>query len=148
MVMEQLDQFLLPIETEGYEKFSVGIVYPFRTHRVTRNNLTIQSTIFQYNQATGWGKIDQYYFTLSSLKSYYDVWSGGSRGNIDNRTKVNPQGPLGTIIPETNSLSNSDIFNSVRKTSDISDRIVSWNVEEKIESENLGGNNFFENAER
>ena len=67
---------------------------------------------------------------------------------MDNLTGVNPQGPTGTIIPETNSACNCNIFNSISSKSDISYRGSSWHGTAKNERENLGGNIIFENYER
>ena len=106
MVTEQLyhtnsagmRQILFPIETVDSEEFSVGIAHTFRSNGARQNDLAIQPTIFQSNQDTGWGNSDQD-FHLGSLKSVTDVQSGYFRRNIDNRTVVNPQGPIRTIIP-------------------------------------------------
>ena len=57
MVTEQPDQVLLPIETGGSQKFLVGFVNPFSTHRASRNDTTIQPTIVHSNQETGEEKV-------------------------------------------------------------------------------------------
>ena len=61
---------------------------------------------------------------------------------------MNPQGSIGTTIQESNSAGNWNIFDSVRGTSDLAYRGLLWHGAEKSESENLGGNKIFENAER
>ena len=66
-----------------------------------------------------------------NLDSGTDVLSGGYRWKIDNCTGVNPQVPIGTIIPETNSANNFVIFDSVIRTSDIVYRVSSWHGAEK-----------------
>ena len=87
----------------------VGIAHPFRTHRANWHGPTIQPNITHSNQATGWGHSDWDYPPLRILDSGTDIRSRGSGQKIDNHTGVNPQGPIGTIIPYTNSASNCDI---------------------------------------
>ena len=125
---EQLSQVLLPIESWESENFSIVIAHPFSTQRSIWNDLTIQLTIVHSNQATRWGHSDRDYLPLGILKSDTDVLSKGSGRNIDNRIGVKLKGPIITIIPDTDSDSNCDIFDSVTRTSDISDRSVSWHI--------------------
>ena len=99
-----MKQFLLPIVTLGSEELYVGIAHPFSSQIACWNNPTIQPTIVHSNQANGWGHSDWYYFPIMSLKNGTDVRSGESGYNIDNRTEVNPQGPVRTIIPDINIL--------------------------------------------
>ena len=84
------------IKTVGSEEFLEGIAHPFRRHVARQNDPTIQLTIVHPNQTTGWGEIDWDYYPLGSLKSGIDVQSGVFGRNADNRTRVNPQGPIET----------------------------------------------------
>ena len=68
--------------------------------------------------------------------------------SIDNHTGMNPQRPIVTMVPESNSARNFYIFNSIKGALDISFRGLPWHIAAKSESENIGGNNIFENAER
>ena len=61
---------------------------------------------------------------------------------------MNPDGSIGTIIPYPNSVVNCVIFNTVSTNLDIFYKGLLWHSAAKSESENLGGNNTFENAER
>ena len=83
-----------------------------------------------------------------SFKIGNDTQRGRYGRNIDNCTGVNPQGPTGTIIPETNSTKRFNTFDYIIGTSDLSYRILLWYGAEKSESENFGGNKIFKNAER
>ena len=147
-MIEQPSQISLTSEIGGYVKFSVGITHPFRTHRENHNEPTIQLTTVESNQANRRWHSDWYYSHIGSLDSCTDDQSRGSRRNIYNRTGVNPQGSIGTIIPDTNSGSNWKIFDAVIRTSDLSYRNLSWHGAAKSESVNLGGNNILENSER
>ena len=62
-------QFSLLMGTIGSEELSVGITHPFRSHRARRKNTTIQPTIVQSKQSTGWGHSDQDYTPLGILNS-------------------------------------------------------------------------------
>ena len=75
MVTEQLAQVLLPIKTVGYKNVSLVIAHPFRSQRVSWNDLTIQPTITHSNEATLYGHSDWYYSPLGSLKIGTDVQS-------------------------------------------------------------------------
>ena len=61
---------------------------------------------------------------------------------------MKPQEPILTTIPESNSASNCNIFKLVRRTLDLVYRGSQWHDTAKSESENLGGNKIFRNAER
>ena len=104
--MEQPSQVLFPTEIEGSVKLSVGIVHPFRTHTVNRNDPTIKPTIIHSNQSTGPVHIDQDYSPLGNFYSGTYILIGGSGRNIDSCTGVNPQGTIKTIILEPNISSN------------------------------------------
>ena len=110
MMTQQLAQVLLLTEIWGSVKLLVGIDHPYRTHRENQNDPTMQPTIIHSNQSTVWIHSDQDYSPLGILDSGTDVRSLGSGQNIDNCTRVNPQGPVRTRIPDTNSESNCDIF--------------------------------------
>ena len=148
MGKEQPSQVLLLTEIGGSVKLLVGITHPFRTHTENRNDPTIQPTTVHSNQVTGLVYSYRDHLPLSSLKSGTDVWIGVSGKNIYNRTGLNPKGPIGTIIPDTNIVSNYDIFNSIIRVLDISYRISLWHGTEKNYSETLEAETFFENTER
>ena len=114
---EQPAQVLLPTEIGGSVQFSVGIVNQFRTHKSNRTGPTIQQTIVQSKKATGPGQSDWEYFPLTSLDSGTDVPRSGN--NIHNRTGMNPQGSIVTMIPYSNSANNCGIFESVRVILDL-----------------------------
>ena len=120
MMTEELVQVSLLSEIRGPKKLSVVIAHLFSTHRESWNLPTIQPTIVHYNQATGWGNRERDYFTLGILYSGTDIQIRGHRRNINNRTGVYPQVLIITTIPESNSESNRNIFNSIIRTSDIS----------------------------
>ena len=83
-----------------------------------------------------------------SIRRIIQRRSWGYGRNINNRTRVNPQGPIGTIISETNSARSFGIIDSTSRTFYIVYRGLLWQGADKIESENHGGNNISENAER
>ena len=72
--------------------------------------------------------------------------------NINNRTGMDPQGPIVTMIPESNRAKNCNIFDLVRKTPYFAYRGLLWygTMKSEIENlvENLGDNKFYKNAER
>ena len=95
--MEQRAQILLPTtEIGGSVKYFMSIENPFRTNTENWMDPIIQPTLLQFNQATGLGHSDWYYFPLGSLNSGTDVPRSGR--NICNRSGVNPQGPIVTTI--------------------------------------------------
>ena len=146
MSTAQLSQVSLQTEIAGSVKFLVGIVNPFRTQTANRTDPTIRTTVVHSNQATRPGHSYKDYVLLGSLDSGTDV--PRSSRNIDKRTWMNPQGPtVTTKIPESNSASNRNIFHLVNQIPDLTDRVLRWHGIEKSESENLGGNKIFENAE-
>ena len=53
-----------------------------------------------------------------------------------------------TMIPEFNKSNNFSIFDLIIRTSDLSYRVSRWHGIVESESENIGGNKIFENAER
>ena len=108
------------------------------------NDLTIKPTTVHSNKSTRRGNSNRDYSPLGSLDSGTDVKSRGSGRNIDKHTGVNTQGPIGTIIPESNSASNCDIFDSIRSMLDLTYRVFPWNGAAKSESEKFGGRNIFE----
>ena len=61
---------------------------------------------------------------------------------------MNPQVPIGTVISETNSARIFGIIDSTSRTFYIVYMGSLWQGADKIESENHGGNNISENAER
>ena len=83
---------------------------------------TIQPIIVYSNQATKLGHINRYYPPLRILDRGTDIPISGR--NIDNPTRVNQQGPIETNIPDTNSASNFDVFDYVRRTLYLAYRIV------------------------
>ena len=145
-IMAQPDQFLLQTEIGGSIKFLVGITNPLMTHTENQTDPTIQPTIVHPNQTTGPVQSDRYHYPLGILKSSTDVPRSG--WNIDNRTVMNTQGPTVTTLPESNNAINGNIFTSFRSTSYLSFIIYMWHGKAKNESEKLGGNKSFENAER
>ena len=107
---------------------------------------TIQPTIIHSNQATRPGHNDQDYFPIGSLDSGTDVTRYG--WNIENQTGMNPQVRIVTTIPESESASNRNIFDSVSRISYIFYRGSPCHGAAKSEGENLGGNKNFENTEQ
>ena len=142
---EQPTQVLLPTKIGGSIKLLVGIANSFKTNKVNRMDLTIRPTIVHSNQLTIPGHSDQDYFLLGSLDSGTDAPISGP--NIDNRTRMNPHGPIVTTILESNSASNCNIFDSFRGKSDLAYRGSPWHGAAKSESKNFGGNKTFENSE-
>ena len=127
----------LPTEIGGSAKLSVGIANPFRTHTANWTDSTIQPTIVHSKKATGLGHRDGEFFPLGSLDSVTDVPRSGR--NFDNHTGINPQGHIVNTIPESRSVSNCNISDSARRTSDITYLKFPWHGTTKIGSENLGG---------
>ena len=78
----------------------MGITDPFRTDTTNRRNPIIQPTIVQFYQDTILVHSDQNHFPIGSLDSGTDAPISGR--NIDNRTEMNPQGPIGTTTLESN----------------------------------------------
>ena len=113
--IEQPAQVSLSTEIGGSVKFSVGITNPFRTNTTNRTDPNIQPTTVHCKQATVLGHSDQYHTPLWSLDSGTDVPRSGR--NIDNRTSMNPEGPIVTTIPYSNSAGNFNILYLVRITS-------------------------------
>ena len=112
MSMEALA--LLPTEIGGYVKFAVGTVNPFRIHTDNWTESTIQPIIVHSNQETVLLQSDWGYFSLGSLDSGTDA--PRSMRNIDNLTGMDPQAPIVTKIPYSNSKRNCHIFDSFRGT--------------------------------
>ena len=113
--MEQRAQILLPTtEIGGSVKYFMSIENPFRTNTENWMDPIIQPTLLQFNQATGLGHSDRNQFPLGSLDSGTYVSRSGR--NINNRTGMNSQGPITAMIPESNSVNNCYIFNSVSST--------------------------------
>ena len=112
------------------------------SHREIQNYPNIQPTIVHSNQAKLWGHSDWYYSSLGSFNSVTDFRSGGSGRNIDNRIRMNSQGPIGTIIPETNSVRRFPFRRMLYFTN--------WNTtgNDARRSEDPVCNNIFENSER
>ena len=129
---EQPVQILLPTtEIGGY----VSITNTLRTGTAIHTHPNIQPTIFHTKKMTRTGKSDRKYFPIGNLNSGIDVPRSGR--NIDNRTGINPQGPIMTTITESDGANNCDIFKSVSRTSDIVYMVSSWNVIMKSDIENL-----------
>ena len=96
--MEKTAQILVPTTEIGESiKYSMGISNPFRADTLNRTDPTIQPTTAHCNQAAGLGHSDKNHFPLVILDSGTDVPKSG--WNIDNRTGINPQGPIVTTIP-------------------------------------------------
>ena len=90
---EQLVQILLPTtEIGGF----VSIANKLRAETENWMNPTIKRTIIHFKQATIPVHSDQNHFPICSLNSGFDVPRHGR--NIDNRTGMNPQGPIMTKI--------------------------------------------------
>ena len=144
---EKPSQISLPTtEIGGSVKYSMGITNPFRTNKENWTDPTIQPTIVHFNQSTVPVHRDRNHSTFGSLDSSTDV--PRSRRNIDNRTGMNPQGPIVTMIPEYNRSNNSNIFISVSRTSDLAYRGSPYYGTIISEIKNLRGNKILENAER
>ena len=118
------DQVLLNNEIGVYVKLSVGIANPFRNNTENWADHTIKPTIVHFNQYTGPGNSDWDLYPLGSLDSGTDVTRSGR--NIDNRTGMNPKGPIVTTILESNSASNCNIFEYVRGTLGLVYRHSPW----------------------
>ena len=110
------------------------------------------NTLVHTNQASAFIDIrrqsDQE-FSFWSRKSFNEmiIYFGSNRnyGIIVNPSRtIRIKGPQVTNIIQ----GRFDIFDSIIKTSDPAYSIVSWQITAKNESENLGGNNIRENAER
>ena len=98
---EQTYQILIPTtEICGSVKYSMGITNLFRTDTENRTDPNIQPTIVYLNQATLMVHSYWNHFSLGSLDSVTDVPRSGR--NIDNRTWINPQGPIVNTIPDSN----------------------------------------------
>ena len=92
---EQPAQILLPTtEIVG----SISITNTLRTYTENQTDFTIQMTIVHLKQANGPVHIDWNHFLIGFLNSGIDVTSSG--WNIDNRTRMNPQGTIVNTIPE------------------------------------------------
>ena len=146
-VMEPPSQILfLTTELGG----SVSITNILRTDTSNQTNPNIKPTIIHLKQAKVPGHNDQNHFPIKGSNSGIDVPI--SRRNIDNRTRINPQGPIVTMIPESNRANNCDIFNLVNRMSDIAYRSSpsygTMKIVIKNLVENLNGNNIFKNTER
>ena len=129
---EQPDQiFLRTTEIGG----SISIVKTLKADTENWKDTTIQQTIFQFKQANVPGNSDLNHFLIGSFNSGIDVTRPGR--NIDNRTGVNPQGHIVTIIPESNRANNCNIFDSIRRTSYLAYRSSAWHGTLKSESEKL-----------
>ena len=102
--MEQRGRILLLTEIGGTVKFPSGIVELFETHTANKRDPTIQLTIVHFNQLSTPGHIAWYNSPLGSLDSI--TGDPRSRRNIDNRTEMNPQGPIVTTIPESKNTRN------------------------------------------
>ena len=131
-VMEQLYQILFSTTEIGG---SVSIANTLRNGTENLTDPTIQPTIFNLKQATGTGHSERNHLTIGSLNSGIDVPK--YRQNIDNRTGVNPQGPIVTTIPDSNRSNNCNIFDLFRKTSDIAYMGLPRHGTMKNESKNL-----------
>ena len=138
---EQSAKILFPAtEIGGY----VSITNTLRSDTVNIIDPTIKPIIVHFKQKTGLGHSDWNHPPIGRFISSIDVpryWR-----NIDNRTGMNPQGPIVTLITESNRENNCNIFDLVRRTSDITYRRSMWHVTMKSESENLRGNKIIENA--
>ena len=95
--MEQPAQILFPTnEIEG----SISIMYTLRTDTSKHTDPTIQPTRLHLKQANGPVHSELNHFLIRILNSGIDVTSSGR--NIDNPTRMNPQGTIVTTIPESN----------------------------------------------
>ena len=145
MVTEQRFQILFLTTDIGG---SVSIANTLRTDTVNWKDPNIQPTIVHLKQATGLGHSDRNHFLNRLVNS--DIYIPRYVGNIDNRTGMDPQGPIMNTVPKSNRSSIYNIFKSVNRTFDIVYRGSLWHVTIKSESENLveniRGNNIFKNA--
>ena len=79
---------------------SISIARTLRTDTANWTDPNIQLIIVHTKQATGLGHSDWNHFPIGILNSVVGVPI--SRHNIDNRTGLNPQGPIVTTITESN----------------------------------------------
>ena len=126
---EQPTQFSFPTVIGGSIKFLVGITNPLRNHKENQKDPTIQPTIMHYNKTTKPGHSGQDCSPLGSSDSGTDVTI--SRQNIDNHTGMNPKESIMTIILDTHSAKNCNIFDTVGRTLNIAYRGYPWNGAEK-----------------
>ena len=140
---EQPYKILFPTTEIGGSESNAN---PLRAGTENRTDPTIKKTIVHFKQTTVPGKIDQNQFPISNLNSGIDVPIHGY--NIDNRTGINPQGPIVTTIQESNKTKNCDIFHSFIRTTDLDYGGLPWRIMIKSEGENLIVQMNFENAER
>ena len=103
--MEQPAQILFPTTEIGG---SVSIANKISSETANRIDSTIQPTIINFKQETGTGHSECNHLSIRSLNGGIDVPRCGQ--NIDNRTGMNPQGPIVTTIPEYNGYNNCDIL--------------------------------------
>ena len=130
------DQILLPnTEIVGAVKYLMGIANPFRTDTVNRTDPTIQPTIIQFYQSTVLGHSDRNQYLLGSF--YIGTGVTRSERNIDNCTGMNPKGTFVTKILESNRADNCDIFDLVKRPSDLAYRRSAWKGIMKSGSEKL-----------
>ena len=115
MGTEQPYKILLPTTKIGR---SITIANTLRTDTENRTDPTIQPKILHPKQATEMVHSECNHFPIRNLNSGIDVTIYGR--NIDNPTGMNPQGPIGTTIPESNRANNCNIFDLVISTSDLS----------------------------
>ena len=95
----------MPItEIGGAVKHSMGIAHLFKADTSNKRDPTIKPTILHFSQDTGPGHIDWNNFPIRILNRVIDVPRSGQ--NIDNRTGMNPQGPIFTTILESNGANN------------------------------------------
>ena len=144
--MEKPDQVSLKTnEIGGSIKFLVRIANPFSTPTENWTGTNIQTTIIHSKQATSLVHIDWYHFHLRILDSDTGVPRSGC--NIYNRIGINPQGPIVTTFPKSNSAINCDILDLARRTLDGVYRALPLHDTAKSKK-NVGGNIIFEHYER
>ena len=116
---------------------SVSITNTLRAYTENWTDPTIQPTIIHFKQVTGPGHSDPNHFPIKSLNIGTDVPRSGR--NIDNHTRMNPQGPIVNINPESNGSNNFNIFDSVSRASDLAYRSSPWHGTMKSENKKLSG---------
>ena len=107
-------------------------------------NPTNQPTIFNINQVTIPRHSDWKHFLIRSFNSGIYVPIYGQ--NIDNRTGMNPHGPIMTTIQESNRANDCNISDLVNRPLSISYRVLALYATILSEIENCRGKK--ENAER
>ena len=120
-----------------------------RTDTVNPMYPNSQPNILHLKQATGTGHNVRNHLPIVSLNIGIDVTRSG--WYIDKHTGMKPQGPIATMIPESNREKICNIFDLVGKNLDLAYSGLPWHGKMKSESEklveDLRGNRNFKSAE-